>query len=159
MHVDRLVKRCVSIYALRPDGSHEFVKLVRNEVGGSGVRDAVNDAIERHTLRRIGGVAVLFVKLGNLVQIGLLGFVVHSPVTGRPLEHQVFEVVRQARGFGRVVLTPHTHCDIGLDAGLALVHRKINLQPVGEGINPHPERIAWYGSLHLGLLCERNQRH
>ena len=61
------------------------------------------------------------------------------------LEHQMLQVVGQARRLGRVVLRARAHGDIGLNTRLVLIDRKIHLQSVVKRVDASLRQIALDG--------------
>ena len=145
------VLRRKSIGAVGADGRHQFVVLVRDGDFRSLVADRVDAVVDRRTLGLVGGLAVNFEEVFDLIEHRFLGCEVRCAELLRPLEHQVFEIVRQSGGLGRVVLAAHVHGDVGLDARRLLVDAHIDFQPVVQGVDFGVQRIA----LHCFVLVLR----
>ena len=133
------------------DGGHQFVVFVGNGDLRSLVADRVDAVVDRRTLGLVGGLAVNFEEVFDLIEHRFLGCEVRCAELLRPLEHQVFEIVRQSGGLGRVVLAAHVHGDVGLDARRLLVDAHIDFQPVVQGVDFGVQRIA----LHCFVLVLR----
>ena len=145
------VLRRKSIGAVGADGRHQFVVLVGDGDFRSLVADRVDAVVDRRTLGLVGGLAVNFEEVFDLIEHRFLGCEVRCAELLRPLEHQVFEIVRQSGGLGRVVLAAHVHGDVGLDARRLLVDAHIDFQPVVQGVDFGVQRIA----LHCFVLVLR----
>ena len=105
-------------------------------------------------LGRVGGVVVNFIQRFDSLQLLLFLRPVEGAEVVGALEHQVFEVVREPCGFGRVVLAAHAHGDVGLDARHVFVHRHVHLQPVVQRIVNHVHRVVLIGLLVVILRIE-----
>ena len=116
-----------------------------------GAEEFVCHEMTGRTLGLVGGLAVNFEEVFDLIEHRFLGCEVRCAELLRPLEHQVFEIVRQSGGLGRVVLAAHVHGDVGLDARRLLVDAHIDFQPVVQGVDFGVQRIA----LHCFVLVLR----
>ncbi len=93
----------------------------------------------------IGGLAVDFEQLLDLVEERLLlGIVLGAELLGA-LEHQVFEIVGEAGGLLRVVLAADLDGHVGVDARFVLVDDHVDFKAVVEGVDPRCGGIALDG--------------
>ena len=132
----------VGVGTLRTDGCHQLVVLVGNSQLRRLVADRVNALVDRLALSLVLGLAIDLEQLLNLVEHRLLGRIVLSTELLRTLEHQVLEVVSQAGGLRGVVLTTHTHSDIGLNTRFLLAYRHIDFQTVIQRVDTGLRGIA-----------------
>ena len=93
----------------------------------------------------IRGLAIDFEEFLDLVEERFLELVVLGAELLGALEHQVLEIVGQARGLLRVVLAADLHGHVGVDAGFVLVDDHIDLQAVVQGVDAGVRRIALDG--------------
>ena len=80
-------------------------------------------------------------------------FVIERADPGGAFEQHVFEVVRQAGGFGRVVLAAGAHGDLRLEPRRLVVLRQVNPQAVVHLVNLDGHRvlrIRWVDSFEAG---------
>ena len=104
LHIVCLVERSPRIGAIRTYCLHQLVVLVRNSILGCLLRYAVNLGVDGLALHLVGGCSVDFEQTLNLVEQRLLGLVVLCAELVGTLEHQMLEVVCQARSLGWVIL-------------------------------------------------------
>ncbi len=57
----------------------------------------------------------------------------------------MFEIVRQSRGIGRVLLTSRSDGDLSYYAWLVFVYRHVNLKAIVQSVDFSAQRIAFYG--------------
>ena len=129
------------ICTLCTDHGHHLVVLVRNSVFGCLVRNGVDLMIDGLALRGVSGVVIDLIQSFYLLQLLLLFRPVQRTKVIGTLEHKVFKIMRETRGFGRVILAAHTHRNIGLDARHILIHRHEHLQSVVERVMNHVHRV------------------
>ena len=115
------VIRSICVSALSSDGSHQFVILVRYEVLGSDLADAVNLMILLLALFSVGDEAILFISCLYFVEQWCLGSRIVGAKFICTLEHQVLQIVSQTRGFRRIVLATCTNSNESLNTWLLLV--------------------------------------
>lgn len=106
------------------------------------VADAVDLTVDCRTLRIVGRLAVNLEELFDLVEQGLLGFVVARAELLGALEHQMFEIVGQTGRFARVVLAADFHGDVGFDARFCLIDAHIDFQSVIQRVDTGLERVV-----------------
>ena len=136
------VLRREGIGAVGADGRHQFVVLVGDGDLRSLVADRVDAVVDRRALGFVGRLAVNLEEVFDLVEHRFLGCEIRCAELLRALEHQVFEIVRQPGGLGRVVLAAHIHGDVGLDTRRLLVDAHVDLQPVVQGVDFGVQRVA-----------------
>ena len=139
------VEAGVGVGAVGADGGHQLVVFVGDGILGSLVGQAVYHMVDGLALGFVGGLAIDLELLFNLVQQRFLGLVVLRAEVRGALEHQVFEVVGQAGGFGGVVLAAHAYGDVGLDARFVLVDTHVDLQAVVQGVDTCLQRVIGHG--------------
>ena len=137
----------VSVGAVGADGCHKFIILVGNGDERGFITDGVDLAVDFAASHRVGGDAVHFKELLDLVEQRLFGGIVGGTKLLGTLEHKVLEVVSQAGGFSRVVFTTYAHGDIGLDARFLVVFSHEHLQTVGKGVDFGLQRVALNGTI------------
>ena len=140
--IDRPVHRGVGVGFQSTDRRHQFVVLVGDGVFRSFVADAVDLTVDCRTLRIVGRLAVNLEELFDLVEQGLLGFVVARAELLGALEHQMFEIVGQTGRFARVVLAADFHGDVGFDARFCLIDAHIDFQSVIQRVDTGLERVV-----------------
>ncbi len=145
LYVDRHVVAGVGVGAFGADGSHQFVVLVWNGYARGDVAYRVDGFVYRRPLGFVGAFAIYLEQAFHFVQHRFFGLIVLCSERGRTLEHQVFEIVRQAGGFGGVVLAPHFHCDVGLQARGLFIYCHVDLQAVGQGVDARSHGVALDG--------------
>ena len=152
--INRLVERGISIGTGSTDGSHQLVIFVGDGQFGSFVRQAVYLMVNGGALCFIGGFPVYFELLLDLVQQQFFGFIVLCSELFGSFEHQVFKIVSQPGGFGRVIFTTYTYGDIRLYAWLFFVDGHIDLQPIVKCVNTCFQRIV--GHCLVAVIFERS---
>ena len=110
--------------------------------------------VDSFALGGVGGVVVNLVQRLDLLELFLLLLPIQCAEVVGALEHQVFQVVGEARGFRRVVLAAHAHRDVGLDARNVLVHGHKDLQTVVQRVVDDVHRVILIGLL-VVILRER----
>ena len=140
--IDRPVHRGVGVGFQSADRRHQFVVLVGDGVFRSFVADAVDLTVNCRTLRIVGRLAVNLEELFDLVEQGLLGFVVARAELLGALEHQMLEIVGQTGRFARVVLAADFHGDVGFDARFCLIDAHIDFQSVIQRVDTGLERVV-----------------
>ena len=142
--IARHVIRRIGIGAFRTNGCHQFVVLIRDEILSSHLTDAVNTPIGDTTFLRVGQFTVLLVALFNVSQQwSLLRRVSHTELA-RPLEHDMLQVMGQARGLCRVVLRTRSYSDKRLYTRLFLVYTKVHLQTVIQRVDACRGKVTFY---------------
>ena len=145
--IDGHVVGSEGVGALRPDHRHHLVVLVGDGVLGSLVRHGVDFVVDLFALGGVGGVVIDLVQRLDLLELLLLlGPVERAEMVGA-LEHQVLQIVGEARGFRRVVLAAHAHRDVGLDARHVLVHGHEDLKAVVQRVVDDVHRVVLVGLL------------
>ena len=156
------VFRSVGVGAFRTDGRHELVVLVGDEILRGQLAHRVDFVVGDAAFLGVGEGAVLLVASLNVVKEHLLGFSIGGAEIRCSLEHQVFQIVGQARGLRRIVLRTRAHRDVGLDARLFLVDAQIDLQAVVERVDTGFAEVALHGFilvLALFLWRARGKQH
>ena len=80
----------------------------------------------------------------------------------RSLKHDVFEVMCEAGGLGRVVLRTGAHRDVGLDARLFVVDAQVDRQAVVERVDAGFGEVALHGFilvLAFGFFLAAGEQH
>ncbi|CDC95889.1 unknown [Alistipes sp. CAG:268] len=157
LDVDGHVLRRIGVGAVGADGGHQLVVFVRDRDFRGFVADRVDAVVDRRTLGLVRRLTVGLEELLDLIEQRFLGFVVRGTEVRRTLEHEVFEVVGQTGGLGRVVLAADADGDVGLDAGRLLVDAHVDLQSVRKGVDPRFHRIARYRFV-LVLAARRGEQ-
>ena len=156
LYVARHIVRREGIRTLGTDSCHQLVVLVGNEVLCCHLTHRVNLVIGLLTGLSIGQFTICLVTLLNIRQQRSLCRGVRGAKLLGTLEHQVLQIVSQTGCLGRVVLRTCPHGDIGLNAGLFLVHTQIHLQSVVQRIDARLALISLQ-RLILVVLCLRSQ--
>ncbi len=113
--------RSEGIRSLGTDSRHQLVILVGDEILSSHLRHTVNLVVGLTAGSRVGQLAVDLVATLNLVEQGSLSLWIGCTEQPGALEHQMFQIVGQARRLGGVVLRPRAHGNIGLNTRLVLI--------------------------------------
>jgi hypothetical protein len=92
------------------------IEFVGNGVLGGQLRLGVDLFVKILALLGVFFAEVLFVKILDFVEMDLLFFIIQGTETLAALEEKMFEVVRQASGFGGVVFRSGPHHDFGVKA-------------------------------------------
>ncbi|CRH73021.1 Uncharacterised protein [Chlamydia trachomatis] len=89
----------------------------------------------------------MFIATLNLIEIGLLGTIVGGAKLLCAFKHEVFKIVGQTRGLGRVVAAAGAHGNHRLNAWLLLVDTQVNFQPIGQGVDARCRGVALHGGV------------
>ena len=144
---------------LCPDGGHEFVVLIGDEILGSHLTHGVDPVIGLSAQFRVRELTIRLIAGLDILQQGGLCLGIGGPEMCRPLKHQVLEVVRQTRRLCGVILRTRPHGDIRLNPRLLIVHREIHLQSIIQGIDACPGHIARYALVRIVFcLCANAQQ-
>ena len=141
-HIGRDVVAGESVRPLRTDSGHQLVVFIGNRIGSGNLRNTVNLGIQGLAFGFVRGLAIDFKQVFNLVEVNLLGGIVHRAEVLRAFEHQMFEVVGKTGRFGGVVLASGIDRHDSLDTRSVLVDRKIDFQTVVQRVNPGTHRVA-----------------
>ena len=139
--VDRLFVPRVGVEALFAHRLVELVHLVRDFVLRGQLRFLVDLRVDGLAFLRVGLVKMLFVQLGDAVEVRFFLFVIERANLRRALEQHVLEVMCQAGGHGRVLFAAGAHGDLRLEPRRLVVFRQINRQAVVQLINLHGHRV------------------
>ena len=156
--IDGLVGGGPGIGAVGADHGHQLVIFVGDGEFGGLVAHRVDPVVDGLAFRLVRGSAVLLEQLLDLVEHRLLRGIVHGTELLRALEHQVLEIVREARSLGGVVLAAHLHGHVGLDTGLLLVHGHKDFHSVVKGVDLGLERVAFDGFAALAGGCGKHRQ-
>ncbi len=151
------VVRCVGVGALSTDGRHELVVLVRDEILRGNLRDAVDFVVFLAAKLRVADEPIFLVSTLDVVQIRLFGSRIGDAELVGSLEHQVFQIVSQARGLGRIVLRAGADGDVGLNTRFLRVHRQVDLQPVVERVDTRLHQVSVHGLVLVVLGLRRTE--
>ena len=135
--------------AVRTDEGHQLVVLVGDVVLGSELADAVNLVVGLLAGCGVRQLAVGLEALFDLIEQGSLGGAVAGAELLGTLEHQVFQVVGQTRGLGRIVARTGLHGDVCLDARFVLVDGEEDLQAVLQRVDTGLHGVALHGFIVL----------
>ena len=136
------IVRSKGVRSLCPDGGHEFVVLIGDEILGSHLTHGVDPVIGLSAQFRVRELTIGLIAGLDILQQGCLCLGIGRSEMCRPLEHQVLEVMRQTGCLGRVILRTRPHGDIRLNPRLLIVHREIHLQSVVQRINTGFRQVA-----------------
>ena len=78
----------------------------------------------------------------NVVQQGALGLIIGGAEALGALKHEVLKVVRQTRGFGRVVLAAALDGHVTLYVRLFVIDGQVHLQAVVQRVDAGLQRVA-----------------
>ena len=148
----------IGVGAASADGRHGLVVFVGNENLGRFIRNGVDLVVDGLALPGVRGLAVDLEELLDLVEQGLLGGVVLGAELLRAFEHQVFEIVGQARGLLRVVLAADLHGHVGVDARFVFVDDHVDLQTVVQSVDAGVRGIALDGLVLVLAAAGRGQQ-
>ena len=85
---------------------------------------------------------MLFIEIGDLLQVRLLGFVVERAQVLIAFEQEVFQVVSQAGRIGWILFTASTHSNFRIETGLGRIAAQVDLQAVVQFIDLGFQRIV-----------------
>ncbi len=145
LNINREVVRRTGIGPRRTDARHQFVVFVRDGQLGGFVRQTVDNVIGGGAFGRIGQVAIDFKLIGNGLQQDVFLFEIHRTEMRGTLEHHVFEIVGQPRGFQRIVLGTDFYGNISLNTRFGLIDTQKYLQTVRQRVHLHLQRVVLHG--------------
>ena len=112
-----------------------------------------------YTLGRICQQTITLITVFNVLQQGGLGLCIGRTEVGSTLEHQMFQIMGQTCGLGRVILRTCPHSDIRLNTRLLTIDGEIHLQSVVQRINTGFSQIALYALVLILLRLRPNAQH
>ena len=144
------------VRALSPDGSHQLVVLIGDEILGSHLTHRVDLVIRLLALIRVCQQTIPLIAVFDVLQQRRLSLRIGRTEMRRTLKHQVLQVMRQTSRLRRVILRSRPDGNIRLNPRLLIVHREINLQTIIEGIDARLRHIPFHGLIFIIFRLHTN---
>ena len=129
----------------RSDDGHQFIIFIGDGDLRGLIADRVDHMVEGDPLLRICLGPIFLEKAPDLVEHRLLRLIVRGSETLRTLEHQVLQIVGQARCLVRIILAADPHGYVSLQPGGLLIDSHIHLQTIVQGVDLRVHGIAFHG--------------